>query len=182
VAPDPNARFAAVAIGDGDRHAVVLDVHLLIERGFEVLLVRRTGPGGGTFHLPTGPVRAHESLIESAARIAAETIGIEVDPSAVRFGHAIDDAVGLGHLGLLLATDRWIGDPEVSDGYDALVWVPNTDPPDRTDPVVAAALDSFMHGVHFSQAGSRAGGNGARSSPQVWERDALSLLGWASDG
>jgi ADP-ribose pyrophosphatase YjhB (NUDIX family) len=180
VAPSADAHFATVA--DGDRYAVMLDVHLLLERGFEVLLVRRTGPEGGTFHLPTGPVHARESLTTAAARIARETIGIEIDSGDLRFGHALHDAAGTGRLGFYFATTRWNGVPALPDGPRDLLWVPNTDPPDQTDFVVASALDDYMHGTQFSQVGWMADGYAPTPAAAAGSARPLPTLGWASDG
>ena len=56
-------------------------VHVLLERGGEVLLMRRAGTGffDGLYSLPGGHVEEGESLRATAVREMREELGIELD-------------------------------------------------------------------------------------------------------
>ncbi|MGW7068357.1 methyltransferase domain-containing protein [Streptomyces sp. NPDC054855] len=62
------------------RHTEVVDVHLIVRRGDEVLLARRadTGYGDGLFNLPSGHVEPGEDVRTAVIREAREEIGLDL--------------------------------------------------------------------------------------------------------
>lgn len=68
------------------RHSEVVDVHLVLRRGDEVLLARRagTGYGDGLWNGPSGHVEEGEDVRAAMVREAREEIGIELGPEDLR--------------------------------------------------------------------------------------------------
>jgi SAM-dependent methyltransferase len=64
------------------RHAEIVDVHLILLRGEEVLLSRRadTGYADGLLHAPSGHVEDGEDVRTAMIREAHEEIGVELAP------------------------------------------------------------------------------------------------------
>ncbi|MWA10116.1 trifunctional class I SAM-dependent methyltransferase/NUDIX hydrolase/VOC family protein [Streptomyces sp. BA2] len=80
-------RYALVAVlpAAPSRHKEVVDVHLILRRGDEVLLARRanTGYGDGLFNLPSGHVEPGEDVRTAVIREAHEEIGLTLTPADV---------------------------------------------------------------------------------------------------
>ncbi|MET9226296.1 NUDIX domain-containing protein [Lentzea sp. NPDC003310] len=97
-----------------DRH--LIDVHVLLVRGEDVLLILRrdTDPRfDGLWHLPSGKLDAGESVLAGAAREAAEEVGVVIAPGDLRHVHTVH-ANGSGvepRLGLFFEVRRWSGEP-----------------------------------------------------------------------
>lgn len=68
------------------RHAEIVDVHLILRRGGEVLLARRarTGYGDGLLHLPSGHVEEGEDVRAAMIREAREEVGLDLAPADLR--------------------------------------------------------------------------------------------------
>ncbi|WSY81323.1 methyltransferase domain-containing protein [Streptomyces sp. NBC_00876] len=68
------------------RHTEVVDVHLILRRGPDVLLARRAGTGyaDGLLHAPSGHVEDGEDVREAVIRETAEEIGVELAPGELR--------------------------------------------------------------------------------------------------
>lgn len=68
------------------RHTEVVDVHLILRRGDEVLLARRanTGYADGLLHSPAGHVEDGEDVLEAVIREAREETGLELTPDDLR--------------------------------------------------------------------------------------------------
>ncbi|MGW1228092.1 methyltransferase domain-containing protein, partial [Streptomyces sp. NPDC002530] len=80
-------RYALVARAEPPRrHTEVVDVHLLLRRGPDVLLARRSGTGyaDGLLHAPSGHVEDGEDVREAMIREAAEEIGVALAPEDLR--------------------------------------------------------------------------------------------------
>lgn len=80
-------RYALVArVEPPRRHAEVVDVHLLLRRGPDVLLARRSGTGyaDGLLHAPSGHVEDGEDVREAMIRETAEEIGLALAPEELR--------------------------------------------------------------------------------------------------
>lgn len=80
-------RYALVARAEPPlRHREVVDVHLILRRGPDVLLARRSGTGyaDGLLHAPSGHTEDGEDVRAAMIREAAEEIGVELDPDELR--------------------------------------------------------------------------------------------------
>ncbi|WP_432075470.1 methyltransferase domain-containing protein [Streptomyces wuyuanensis] len=80
------ARWDEKARAGRHRHSEVVDVHLLLRRGDEVLLARRagTGYGDGLWNGPSGHVEEGEDVRAAMVREAREEVGIELAPEDLR--------------------------------------------------------------------------------------------------
>ncbi|BBJ44875.1 hypothetical protein SSPO_075930 [Streptomyces antimycoticus] len=80
-------RYALVAdLAPARRHTEIVDVHLILRRGDEVLLARRanTGYADGLLHAPSGHVEDGEDVRAAMLRETAEEIGLTLGPDEVR--------------------------------------------------------------------------------------------------
>lgn len=115
------------------RHLV--DVHILLIRDERILLsLRRSGDKyDNRWHLPSGKLEAGESAAVGAVREAAEEIGVELEPAALRLVHVAHvTAPGRdSRLGLFFRAERWRGEPfnREPDKCYALQWFPLNDLP-----------------------------------------------------
>lgn len=76
-------RYAAVLRpAAAERHTEIVDVHLLLLRGDEVLLARRSGTGyaDGLLHAPSGHLEEGEDVRSGMIREAREEIGVHLAP------------------------------------------------------------------------------------------------------
>lgn len=95
------------------RHLV--DVHVLLIRDGAILLSRRRS--GDEFdrrwHLPAGKLESGESVTAAAAREAAEEVGVEIDPAALRLIHVahVTAPSREARLGLFFRAEWWQGEP-----------------------------------------------------------------------
>ncbi|MFD3595853.1 NUDIX domain-containing protein [Nocardia sp. NPDC058640] len=128
-----------------------VDVHLLLLRDNTILLSlrRSTDEFDNHWHLPSGKLEIGESATAAAAREAAEEVGIDITPTALRLIH-VAHVTAPHHdarLGLFFRADRWTGEPincEPDKCYE-LQWFPLSRLPDELIEYSAlgiAALDS----------------------------------------
>ncbi|WP_043718649.1 NUDIX hydrolase [Nocardia asiatica] len=140
-----------------DRH--VVDVHVLLLRGAELLLSRRRSADefDGLWHLPAGKLEAGESALAAAVREAGEEIGVAIDQADLLHVHTAH-VVGSGRearVGLFFETRRWSGEPvnrEPDKSYE-LRWFPIGDLPETLIPYAAAGIRGHLTGVTYSQRG-----------------------------
>ncbi|MET8776065.1 alpha/beta fold hydrolase [Nocardia sp. NPDC004654] len=140
-----------------DRHLV--DVHIMLVRGGEVLLSRRRSADefDGRWHLPAGKLEAGESATAGAAREALEEIGVVVDPADLRHIHTAH-VVGSGRearLGLFFEAVNWSGEPvnrEPDKCYE-LAWFALTALPGDVIEYPAAGIRAYFTGATYSQRG-----------------------------
>lgn len=119
-------------------------VHLLLERGDEVLLMRRAGTGffDGLYSLPGGHVEPGESLFQTAIREAAEELGIRLEGPSLRAVGVIHRLSDTNRIDFFVRAGRWAGEPGIAELHkcDALGWFPRNCLPAPIVPYIAAAL------------------------------------------
>lgn len=139
------------------RHKEVVDVHLILRRGDEVLLARRagTGYGDGLLNLPSGHVEPGEDVRTAVIREAREEIGLTLTPDdvsaelvlqhrgpggAARIGWFFEAAYGAG------------GEPfnAEPDKCDELSWHGVAALPDDMVAYCRAALEAWRAGERFA--------------------------------
>ncbi|WP_199440905.1 NUDIX hydrolase [Umezawaea beigongshangensis] len=109
----------------------VVDVHVVLRRADEVLLLRRRDPApefDGGWQPPAGKLDAGESVLTAAVREAFEEVGVGIDPADLRLVHTAHARVP-GHeprLGLFFACERWSGEPanREPDKCSEVAWFP----------------------------------------------------------
>ncbi|MYX10284.1 methyltransferase domain-containing protein [Streptomyces sp. SID8375] len=139
------------------RHTEVVDVHLVLRRGDEVLLARRanTGYADGLFHAPSGHAEDGEDVREAMIREAAEEVGLRLAPEDLRvalvmqhcappparprIGWFFEAAYGAGG-------EPWNREP---DKCAELAWFPLDALPDDMVAYCRAGLDGLRAGHRF---------------------------------
>jgi 8-oxo-dGTP pyrophosphatase MutT (NUDIX family) len=142
-----------------DRHLV--DVHVLLLHGHELLLSRRRSADefDGRWHLPAGRLEAGESATAGAVREAREETGVEIDPDDLSFVH-VAHVVAAGRearLGVFFETSRWVGEPvnQVPDNCYELRWFPLDELPEDIIEYPLAAIRARARGERYSERGWR---------------------------
>lgn len=119
-------------------------VHILMERGGAILLMRRAGTGffDGLYSLPGGHVEPGESLLETAQREAAEELGVILDPGGLARVGVVHRRSDTNRVDFFVRASRWTGEPRIKEPEkcDALGWFPVNHLPAALVPYVAAVL------------------------------------------
>jgi 8-oxo-dGTP diphosphatase len=136
------------------RHSArfVVDVHLLLVRGEQILLGERqnTGFADGAWHVPAGHLEADEDLASAIAREALEELGIVLDPARAELVHVMHHASG--RLATFFVVRQWRGkvtnkEPEKCRG---LAWHPVTELPDPSVDYLRVAVNEWLAGRPLS--------------------------------
>ncbi|MFE1289729.1 NUDIX domain-containing protein [Streptomyces sp. NPDC058751] len=126
----------------------VLDVHLILRNGDEILCALRAGDayGSGEWALPCGKVNPGESLPAAAVREAYEELGVTIDPADLTVGHTVHGRHDVDHIGVFFEVRTWSGtltnrEPEKCT---ALRWFPATKLPAPIMDYSAAGLRGYF--------------------------------------
>lgn len=92
-------------------------VHVLLERGGEVLLMRRAGTGffDGLYSLPGGHVEEGESLRATAVREMREELGIELAEASLEVLGVVHRRSDTNRIDFFLRAQAWLGEPHKCD-------------------------------------------------------------------
>ncbi|MGI5467915.1 methyltransferase domain-containing protein [Streptomyces sp. CA-132043] len=138
------------------RHTEVIDVHLILRRGDEMLLARRanTGYADGLLHAPSGHAEDGEDVREAMAREAAEELGLLLTPSDLRVALVMQhrSPEGRPRIGWFFeATYGAGGEPENREPHKCseLDWFPLAALPDDMVAYCRAGLDAYRAGERF---------------------------------
>lgn len=157
--PVDDERYAAVvrpASPAPRRHSEIVDVHLVLLRGQEVLLARRanTGYADGLLHVPSGHLEDGEDVRNGMIREAREEIGVELAPddltAAVVMQHRAPD--GGARIGWFFAARYGVGGEPVNrepDKCSELGWYRLDALPDDMVAYCRAGLDAYRAGLPF---------------------------------
>ncbi|WP_342342442.1 NUDIX hydrolase [Planobispora rosea] len=153
--------------GRKDRFRAVVDVHVLLVRDGEVLLMRRagTGYGDGRWHLPSGHLEAGESAVHAAVREAREETGVAIAPEDLAFVHVMHRAPE--RVGLFFLARNWDGEPYNAEPgkCSEIAWCPlDALPPDTID-YPAAAVRAITAGQPFALHGWDPAGDAEHREP-----------------
>ncbi|MBE8517073.1 NUDIX domain-containing protein [Amycolatopsis sp. H6(2020)] len=136
----------------------IIDVHVLLVRGDDLLLIQRRGTyGNGMWHLPSGKLDDNESLPAGAAREGGEEVGVLIDPADLRHVHTLHVA-GSGpvpRLGVFFEARRWSGEPynREPDKCSAVEWFHRDRLPDNVIPYPLAGIRGYLDDVPFGLLG-----------------------------
>jgi ADP-ribose pyrophosphatase YjhB (NUDIX family) len=139
-----------------ERYRSIIDVHVILERKSEILLLERQGTGycDGMLHLPSGHLDEGETANDGAAREACEEVGIRIDPADLRLAAVVHhrQRADLARVGMFFATSRWDGEPfnAEPDKCSKLVWCDPSVLPSNTIGYPAAGIRSYLTGTPFS--------------------------------
>lgn len=127
------------------RTGIPVGVHVLVEDGSRILMLRRAGTGffDGLFSLPGGHVEPGESLRAAAARELAEETGIVVATDRLEYVGVVHHLSDTNRIDFFVRAAGWHGEPFIRepDKCDAMRWVGRQALPANTVPYVRAALE-----------------------------------------
>jgi 8-oxo-dGTP diphosphatase len=137
---------------------LIVDVHLLLVSNGDLLLGRRanTGYGDGAFEPPCGRLAERETLVEAAVRVAADQMGVALDPARVSLAHVLHDVSGAGRMAFFLTADGWADEacplPPAAGtrSYSDFGWYPLTDLPANMIDRARVAIRHYAAGARFS--------------------------------
>ena len=155
--------LAAEAARHSRHFQLIVDIHLLLVSGSDLLLGRRanTGYGDGAYEPPSGRLAERETLVEAAVRIAAAQMGVALSPAQVSLAHVLHDVSGAGRMAFFLTADGWPGEgsavPPAIEPQDAgprsysdFGWYPLTDLPANMIDRARVAVRNYSAGARFS--------------------------------
>jgi SAM-dependent methyltransferase len=152
-------RYAAVVRpAPPSRHAEIVDVHLILRRGGDILLGRRagTGYGDGLLNAPSGHVEAGEDVRAAMIREAYEEIGVTLDPAEVRVAlvmqhRAPDGDARVGWFFEARHAPGTGGEPENREPHKCsqLGWFPLEALPEDMIAYCRAGIDAYRAGQRF---------------------------------
>ena len=143
------------------KHKARLAAFAILERDGKILLARRfnTGYADGQYQMPSGHVELNEYPIEAAAREAKEEVGVDINIKDLEFVHTSyrinqKDEAG-DYVDFFFKTTKWSGEPSnmEPEKCDELIWVPITELPPNTVPVIKEVISYILKGIPFSQIG-----------------------------
>jgi SAM-dependent methyltransferase len=138
------------------RHTEIVDVHLLLLRGEEILLARRanTGYADGLLHAPSGHLEDGEDVRSGMIREAREEIGLDLAPDDLEAVLVMQHKApnGRARIGWFFVA-RLAGGPEPVNREPGkcseLAWYPLADLPDDMVAYCRAGLDAYRTGHRF---------------------------------
>jgi 8-oxo-dGTP diphosphatase len=155
-----------------DRHASIVDAHVVLRRDGKILLLRRA-PGlyaAGQLCLPSGHHENGENIAETAARELAEETGIIVKPGSLRMVLAMHqrNPEGSARFGFFFEPAGWHGEPVNREPHKhtEMLWADPGDLPADTVGYTAAAMAAIEQGTNFTINGWDHPDDAARTMPE----------------
>lgn len=140
-----------------ERFRVALAVHVFLQRGDDILMLRRanTGYADGLISVPAGHLDGDESVVAAALRETSEEVGIELDPGDVRVVGVMHRREEEERVDFFVAATAWSGEIANREPHKCsqLLWAPLASPPPDTVPYVREALTAYRQGEWFSTFG-----------------------------
>ncbi|MFG2192443.1 methyltransferase domain-containing protein [Streptomyces sp. NPDC048639] len=140
------------------RHTEVVDVHLILRRGGEVLLARRanTGYADGLLHAPSGHAEDGEDVLQAMIREAREETGLDLEPGDMRVAlvmqHRAPEDSARPRMGWFFEVQYGAGGEPVNrepGKCSQLDWFPLDALPDDMVAYCRAGLDAYRAGHRF---------------------------------
>ncbi|MGW7411878.1 NUDIX hydrolase [Streptomyces sp. NPDC054863] len=164
------------------RHTEVVDVHLILRRGADVLLARRAGTGyaDGLLNGPSGHVEDGEDVRRAMIREAAEEIGITLSPEDVSVALVMQHRGPGGRPRTGWFFEAWYdpADPPANrepDKCSGLSWHPLSALPDDMVAYCRAGLEAYRAGerfvLHWHEDGDPIAYEEAARDRKVWLRE-----------
>ncbi|WP_438433260.1 NUDIX hydrolase [Gorillibacterium sp. sgz500922] len=144
-------------MGRRERYRMPCAVHLFLERGDEVLLLRRyrTGYEDGNYSVVAGHLDGGEQVKAAMIREAREEAGIEIDEGDLEIIQVMHRLSEEERIDYFLSCSRWQGEirNREPEKCDELRWVRRDALPENVIPYIRQALTNHSRGVRFSSFG-----------------------------
>jgi 8-oxo-dGTP diphosphatase len=139
------------------RFRLIAEVHLVLARERQVLMLRRfnTGYEDGHYSLIAGHVEEAESFTNAMVREAAEEAGLLIVPHELSLVHTMHRKAEDERISLFFQAGDWSGEPHNREPHkcDDLAWFPIVGLPANTVPYIRAGLQCIFAGVPYSEFG-----------------------------
>lgn len=133
------------------------DVHVLLNRGDNILLLKRanTGYEDGKYHLPAGHKELGETISNATVREAKEEIGVDIDPKDLRLLHIMHNNSNNERIGFFFEVSRWQGEPcnMEPNKCSELKWVNKNNLPENMVAYGKEAILRSNQGIVYSEFG-----------------------------
>lgn len=142
-----------------ERCRSIVDVHVILNRDGEILLLERqnTGYCDGMLHLPSGHLEEGEALHHGAAREAREEVGVTVDPDTLALAAVVHhrQRPDLARVGLFFTAQRWQGEPFNAEPHKCgkLLWADPRVLPSNTIAYPAEGIRTWLSGRGYTSHG-----------------------------
>jgi 8-oxo-dGTP pyrophosphatase MutT (NUDIX family) len=142
-----------------ERYRSIIDVHVILEREQEILLLERQGTEycDGMLHLPSGHLDEGEQLADGAAREAFEEVGIRIAPADLRLAAVVHhrQRPDLARIGMFFATSRWGGEPHNAEPHKCgkLLWCDPSVLPTNTIDYPATGIAAYLTSTPYTAHG-----------------------------
>jgi 8-oxo-dGTP diphosphatase len=140
-----------------ERYASIVDVHVILRRRGQILLLRRGGDvyASGQLCLPSGHLEHGESVIDAAVRETREETGITLDPAAlchVLSIHQRNPGTSHARIGFAFRPRTWDGEPANAEPHkhSELIWADPARLPPDTVGYAAAVIAAVEQGLTFT--------------------------------
>jgi 8-oxo-dGTP diphosphatase len=140
-----------------ERYASIVDVHVILRRRGQILLLRRGGDvyASGQLCLPSGHLERGESVIDAAVRETREETGITLDPAElchVLSIHQRNPGTSHARIGFVFTPRIWDGEPVNAEPHkhSELIWADPARLPLDTVGYTAAVIAAVEQGLAFT--------------------------------
>ena len=139
------------------RFQLIPEVHLVLRRGEQVLLLRRfnTGYDDGRYSLVAGHVDGGETARAALCREAREEAGLHIAPEDLALVHLIHRRSDGERLSMFFSAARWQGEPRNLEPHKCseLGWFDAAALPEPMVPCARHALAHIARGSVYSEFG-----------------------------
>ena len=144
-----------------EKHKVRIAVFVILEKGDEILLLRRanTGYADGQYQMPSGHIEVDEYPTEAAIREAKEEVGVDIETDDIKLVHTSyrisPDNHEYDYIDFFFKTNKWSNEPinAEPETCDEIVWAPIKNLPSNTVPVIKEVIEYIYKGISFSEIG-----------------------------
>jgi len=140
------------------RFKLIPFVALLLRKGNELLLIRRsnTGYDDGMYCCAGGGVDGNEPITQAIMREAKEELGITLKQENLKVVHAVHYNSPHGeYIAFLVKATEWDGEPQIMEPHkcDDIRWFPIDALPENMVPVERQVLEDIEKDIFYSEHG-----------------------------